>query len=108
MRILKLLISSVFCFAFLAAGYAGDNSHLVAKARTTKLGIKSSSAMVFDQSTGTSIYGKNASVVTPIASITKLMTAMVILDSGLSLLAFHIFHMLLSFRLCPSHTRHQA
>jgi len=42
--------------------------------------IKSTSVAVFDQSTGDVLYEKNASAVVPIASITKLMTAMVALD----------------------------
>jgi D-alanyl-D-alanine endopeptidase (penicillin-binding protein 7) len=42
--------------------------------------IKSSAVAVIDQSTGNVLYEKNASAVVPIASITKLMTAMVALD----------------------------
>src|SRR6185295_19066790 len=45
----------------------------------------SSSALVLDADTGEIVIGKNADAVTPIASITKLMTAMVILDRGLDL-----------------------
>jgi D-alanyl-D-alanine endopeptidase (penicillin-binding protein 7) len=40
-------------------------------------------ALVADQRTGRILYAKNADVQTPIASITKLMTAMVMLDAGL-------------------------
>ena len=47
-------------------------------------GLKSASAMVVDDS-GNLIYGKDVDTVRPIASITKLMTAMVILDAGLPL-----------------------
>ena len=46
--------------------------------------LRSASVIVLD-SDGDVIYGKDADTVWPIASITKLMTAMVILDSGLSL-----------------------
>jgi D-alanyl-D-alanine endopeptidase (penicillin-binding protein 7) len=42
--------------------------------------IKSAAVAVIDQSTGDVLYEKNASAVVPIASITKLMTAMVALD----------------------------
>lgn len=42
--------------------------------------IKSAAVAVFDQSTGDVLYEKNAGAVVPIASITKLMTAMVALD----------------------------
>jgi D-alanyl-D-alanine endopeptidase (penicillin-binding protein 7) len=47
--------------------------------------IDSAVALVVDQRTGQLIYAKNASEVRSIASITKLMTAMVVLDSGLPL-----------------------
>lgn len=47
--------------------------------------LRSSSVIVFDASTGEVVIDKNADAVVPIASITKLMTAMVILDRGLEL-----------------------
>src|SRR6266850_7210967 len=47
--------------------------------------LKSSSALVLDADTGEIVIDKNADAITPIASITKLMTAMVILDRGLDL-----------------------
>ena len=43
--------------------------------------IQSVSALVLDQNAGGMLYQKNADSIAPIASITKLMTAMVILDS---------------------------
>jgi D-alanyl-D-alanine endopeptidase (penicillin-binding protein 7) len=46
--------------------------------------LRSASAMVINAK-GNVIYGKDVDTVRPIASITKLMTAMVILDSGLDL-----------------------
>jgi D-alanyl-D-alanine endopeptidase (penicillin-binding protein 7) len=46
--------------------------------------LRSASAIVIDAD-GNVIYGKDVDTVRPIASITKLMTAMVILDSGLDL-----------------------
>ena len=46
--------------------------------------LKSASALVIDRD-GDVIYSKDVDTVRPIASITKLMTAMVILDSGLDL-----------------------
>ncbi len=48
------------------------------------LDLRSSVAMVIDQQTGEAIFQKNADAVLPIASITKVMTAMVVLDAGLS------------------------
>ena len=47
-------------------------------------GLRSASAIVLD-SDGNVIYGKDVDTVRPIASITKLMTAMVILDARLDL-----------------------
>lgn len=51
------------------------------------LAVNSASALVFDQTTGNAIYQKNANEITPIASITKLMTAMVVLDNAPNLQA---------------------
>ncbi len=47
--------------------------------------VQSSSALVQDQITGAAIYEKNSEAVVPIASISKLMTAMVALDAEPSL-----------------------
>ena len=47
--------------------------------------LRSSSALVQDADTGDVVISKNSDAVVPIASITKLMTAMVILDRGLDL-----------------------
>lgn len=47
--------------------------------------VRSNVALVVDAATGRPIYEKNGTEVTAIASITKLMTAMVVLDSGLPL-----------------------
>lgn len=49
------------------------------------LALYSSSALVQDQISGSILYEKNPSAVVPIASITKLMTAMVALDANPSL-----------------------
>jgi D-alanyl-D-alanine endopeptidase (penicillin-binding protein 7) len=50
-----------------------------------RIALRSSSALVQDAQTGEVVFGKNTDAVVPIASITKLMTAMVILDYGLDL-----------------------
>jgi D-alanyl-D-alanine endopeptidase (penicillin-binding protein 7) len=49
------------------------------------LALRSSVAYVIDQNTGESLFDKNSRAVVPIASITKLMTAMVVLDSKAAL-----------------------
>jgi serine-type D-Ala-D-Ala endopeptidase (penicillin-binding protein 7) len=54
-------------------------------ANPDKVFFRSSSVLVQDASNGETILSKNAEAVLPIASITKLMTAMVVLDGGLDL-----------------------
>ena len=49
------------------------------------LGLKSNVALVIDQSTGETVISKNVDDVHPVASITKLMTALVILESKTAL-----------------------
>lgn len=49
------------------------------------LKLRSASALVLDTEQDRPIYAKNPNSITPIASITKLMTAMVVLDAGLPL-----------------------
>jgi D-alanyl-D-alanine endopeptidase (penicillin-binding protein 7) len=49
------------------------------------LALKSSVAYVLDQNTNEVLFSKNPQAVLPIASITKLMTALVVVEAGLSL-----------------------
>ena len=49
------------------------------------LGLKSNAVMVVDQNTHEVLYSKNGAAVLPIASLTKLMTGLVITDAGLSM-----------------------
>ena len=85
----QTLICTGLSLSFACAAYPGQ-----AEARsgadkaahsTHKLSLRSAAAIVQDAETGEILYGKNARTVTPIASITKLMTAMVVLDAGLDL-----------------------
>src|ERR1700687_4991697 len=48
----------------------------------SKLSLASSNVLVLDAAAGHPIYSKAADAVTPIASVTKLMTAMVVIDAG--------------------------
>lgn len=50
-----------------------------------QLKLASAMAVVYDEVTGQSLYEKSPQAVVPIASITKLMTAMVLLDRNLSM-----------------------
>jgi D-alanyl-D-alanine endopeptidase (penicillin-binding protein 7) len=47
--------------------------------------LQSSQVLVYDPASGQTLYSKNADQATPIASLTKLMTAMVVIDSALPL-----------------------
>ena len=70
--ILVIFVCFVMTLAFQASAQAEDDS----------LTLKSSAAVIMDQSTGAVLYEKNSHLQLPIASITKLMTAMVMLDSN--------------------------
>ena len=52
---------------------------------TQKVSLRSASALVQDADTGEIVFTKNSDTVTPIASITKLMTAIVTLERGLEM-----------------------
>ena len=58
---------------------------IVQYGQPNKLFLRSGVALVMDDREGVMIYGRNVDRPRPIASLTKLMTALVILDSGLSL-----------------------
>ena len=75
---LSLGLALAVCSADLQARQSASH----AAASPQKLSLRSSAAIIQDQETGEVLYGKNANTVTPIASITKLMTAMVVLDAA--------------------------
>ena len=77
-------IVAVFALFFVLALSVGFAQAQEAKAQKAVF-LRSSSAMVQDATTGEVVFLKNAEAVVPIASITKLMTAMVVLDRGLDL-----------------------
>ena len=78
-------IARAICFvlAVFAAGAATANPSKFLDLKGQP-GLHSASAIVLDAS-GNLIYGKDVDTVRPIASITKLMTAMVVLDAQLDL-----------------------
>lgn len=49
-----------------------------------KLRLRSDTVLIIDQELGSTVYAKNSHEIKSIASITKLMTAMVVLDAGLA------------------------
>jgi serine-type D-Ala-D-Ala endopeptidase (penicillin-binding protein 7) len=84
-----ILICAGLSLGLASVAYAG---HVEARSRADNatpaahtLRLRSAAAIIQDQETGEILYGKNASAVAPIASITKLMTAMVVLDAGLDM-----------------------
>lgn len=78
----KLLIAfMVVCFSTLTFGAFTKQ----AVKKTYPLNLSSAHVMVVDAKTNQMLYTKNASIATPIASVTKLMTAMVVLDAKLPL-----------------------
>src|SRR5262245_22633786 len=50
--------------------------------KADELNLKSAAALVVDQDSNRVLYAKNVDAVVPVASITKLMTAVVTLDLG--------------------------
>lgn len=68
-----------------AAKVRRHHAHTASLEDAQGLLVQSSSALVQDQITGAAIYEKNPGAVVPIASISKLMTAMVALDAKPSL-----------------------
>ncbi|MFQ1897529.1 D-alanyl-D-alanine endopeptidase [Aeromonas veronii] len=71
------------CAAALVVGLMGilGLPAVSAAPNPAKLEVRSSSALVVDVKTGKTLYQKNATKVRPIASLTKLMTALVVLDA---------------------------
>lgn len=75
---------SIFLFGLLSYSHFSQAKSLSDSLGKT-LDLASGSALVIDANTYEVLYSKNADLQVPIASITKLMTAMVVLDSGLPL-----------------------
>jgi D-alanyl-D-alanine endopeptidase (penicillin-binding protein 7) len=72
--------------ALCMAGYvAGASANARAPITEDPDALKSATVLVIDEETGEILYGKNTGAVVPIASITKLMTAIVTLDANLPL-----------------------
>jgi D-alanyl-D-alanine endopeptidase (penicillin-binding protein 7) len=76
---ITLLLAALFFMGITSLSEASQFSGLKGKPD-----LRSASALVMDE-TGEVIYGKDVDSVRPIASLTKLMTAMVIIDSGVDL-----------------------
>ncbi|HEX4986264.1 MAG TPA: D-alanyl-D-alanine endopeptidase [Burkholderiales bacterium] len=91
MKALVSVLGALVCAAVLPAFAAGGATHASPRpphfsAKPVALRLRSGAVLVQDQDSGEQLYAKNVDQIMPIASITKLMTAMVVLDSGLPLL----------------------
>ena len=87
-RLVAALMLGILPLAAVAADKSVRKASRVTSADFTKDGdpnVMSSGVLVFDPNTGQTLFAKNADQVTPIASITKLMTAMVVLDGKQSM-----------------------
>jgi D-alanyl-D-alanine endopeptidase (penicillin-binding protein 7) len=89
-RFLAALVAASFAFGAAAADKPARAKPAKAAvvAATDKNGdpiLQSTGVLVLDATTGATLYSKNADHQAPIASITKLMTAMVVLDAKLPL-----------------------
>jgi serine-type D-Ala-D-Ala endopeptidase (penicillin-binding protein 7) len=63
------------------ASYTLQGSQFQNDGNDTELRLESAKALILNQDTGEVLYAKNTDLATPIASVTKLMTAMVVLDA---------------------------
>ena len=76
-----LLIGAWFMISSCAQAHTHHRVHTVADGP----GLRSASALVIDETHSSVLYSRNAGVAAPIASITKLLTALVIADAKLPL-----------------------
>jgi D-alanyl-D-alanine endopeptidase (penicillin-binding protein 7) len=85
--VVMLLFSASTGFSKYSKKHYSHRKHSSAKMEriSGNLVLRSASALVEDQETGECLVQKKAEAVLPIASITKLMTAMVVFDAGLNL-----------------------
>jgi serine-type D-Ala-D-Ala endopeptidase (penicillin-binding protein 7) len=74
------VVSGSLCAAAQPADSAAGEP--IAPLDGSKLKLASANVLVYDANAGHAIYSKGADIVTPIASVTKLMTAMVVLDAA--------------------------
>lgn len=82
-KIVALLALAAACTLTIGFARAADHDKKLRKA--DEVYLRSAVALVQDAASGETLMAKNQAAVLPIASITKLMTAMVILDAGLNL-----------------------
>src|SRR5437588_12313838 len=81
----SVAVCARFLVLALSVGFAQAGEFSGAASVQKVVLLRSSAVLVQDADTGEVVINKNSEAVVPIASITKLMTAMVILDSGVDL-----------------------
>jgi len=79
------LVASRKSFAKKEQGYNSMGSRLGLRSELTEIALNSSAVLVVDQRTGEILLEKNPDAALPIASITKVMTAIVVMEAGLPL-----------------------
>lgn len=82
-RIISTIRSDKAYHARSSANYRNGKQESVFEAPGGELRLASSKALIVNQNTGETLYAKSTNTPTPIASVTKLMTAMVMLDQHL-------------------------
>jgi D-alanyl-D-alanine endopeptidase (penicillin-binding protein 7) len=85
-RLLAIVLLAAIPLCAPAANTSKGRVAKISTAEFTKDGdpnVQSSGVLVYDPATGQTLFSKNADTVGPIASITKIMTAMVVLDAKL-------------------------
>lgn len=76
-HVFGMLIGLLAGLAFTGASQAGEQDLQISGSPR----LRSNIALIYDEQSAQPLYAKNAGTVAPIASITKLMTAMVVLDA---------------------------
>ncbi len=85
-RTKQLSLLGLACVAFLSSVcQAHHRSHHSVRARSDEPDLRSSSVLVMDSTHSSVLYERKGDVSAPIASITKLMTVLVVADAGLPL-----------------------
>jgi len=88
MESMRITFLSLFCLLFVSLASAEAPTNQLAlneKNDAGKIQLASVKATILDIDSGATLFRKNADWVVPIASVSKVMTAMVVLDSGASL-----------------------
>src|ERR1700761_1131809 len=82
LSVMGFMVMALICSVSQAAHH---RTHQTVRVRTDEPDLRSSSALVLDTTHQSVLYSRKADVSAPIASITKLMTVLVVADAGLPL-----------------------